>query len=180
MDSYTPATIWLTGLPSSGKSTLGSGLGRKLRSVGVGFVLLDGDEVRSGVCSDLGFSDDDRRENIRRVAHIAKLLNDQGFVAICCLVSPLQSMRDLARSIVGNRFFYEVFVNASLATCMKRDVKGLYAKAEQGQLTNLTGFSAAYENPSNPNLILQNNSTGVEEAVNTLFAHAVEWLNITK
>ena len=178
MTSYTPATIWLTGLPSSGKSTIGLGLGRMLDGIGVGYVLLDGDEVRSGVCSDLGFSDDDRKENIRRVAHIAKLLNSQGLVAICCLVSPLQSMRDLARSIVGSRFFYEVFVNASLETCMKRDVKGLYAKAEQGQLNNLTGFSAAYENPTDPNLVIFNNSIGVEEAVNMLFTHVVDWLEI--
>jgi adenylylsulfate kinase len=149
-----------------------------LDGIGVGYVLLDGDEVRSGVCSDLGFSDDDRKENIRRVAHIAKLLNSQGLVAICCLVSPLQSMRDLARSIVGSRFFYEVFVKASLETCMKRDVKGLYAKAEQGQLNNFTGFSAAYENPTDPNLVIFNNSIGVEEAVNMLFTHVVDWLEI--
>ena len=174
------ATIWLTGLPSAGKTTLGEGLRHYLQARAIAPIMLDGDDVRRTICSDLGFSESDRTENIRRASSVARLLNDQGFVVICCFVSPLAAMRSMAKSIVGDCKFFEVFVDADIKTCTARDVKGLYSKALQGAMGNLTGISAPYEKPLNPNLSINTDSCGQGKSIEVLCANVDRWLNIEK
>ena len=150
------ATIWLTGLSGSGKSTIASAVEEHLIAAGRWAYRLDGDNLRHGVCSDLGFSRDDRAENARRVAELALLFADAGSVALVCLVSPYGADRRHARELheQAGLDFIEVFVNTSLAECARRDVKGLYAKARGGALANLTGVGAPYESPSAPDVEL--------------------------
>jgi bifunctional enzyme CysN/CysC len=150
------ATIWFTGLSGSGKSTIGSALEEELIAAGRWAYLLDGDNLRHGVCSDLGFSRNDRAENARRVAELALLFADAGSVALVCLVSPYAADRQHARERhrQAGLDFIEVFVNTSLDECARRDVKGLYAKARGGALANLTGVGAPYEVPSDPDVVL--------------------------
>jgi adenylyl-sulfate kinase len=150
------ATIWFTGLSGSGKSTIASAVEEQLIAAGRWAYRLDGDNLRHGVCSDLGFSRDDRAENARRVAELALLFADSGSVALVCLVSPYAADRLHARQLheQAGLDFVEVFVNTSLAECARRDVKGLYAKARGGALANLTGVGAPYESPSAPEVEL--------------------------
>lgn len=176
MPKYIPITVWLTGLPSSGKTTLGEGLKHKLGANSIDVVILDGDEVRKSICSDLGFSESDRTENIRRIASVAKLLNDQGFIVVCCFVSPLISIRALAKQIIGYDHFFEVFVDADFETCNRRDVKGLYSKASNGIITNLTGVSAPFEQPLLPNLHIDTTTQTVKQSVQTLYNQTLIWL----
>lgn len=178
MNLQRPITIWLTGLPASGKTTLGKVLQGKIRQLNIPVVLLDGDEVRSGLCADLGYSEADRTENIRRVANVAKLLNSQGVVSICCFVSPLQSMRQMARSVVGENSFYEVFTDAPVEVCQSRDISGNYTKAMNGLLLNFTGVSDRYENPLLPNLHLNTAELNVNEAVDVLYSHFLKWCDV--
>jgi adenylyl-sulfate kinase len=140
-------------------------------------VLLDGDEVRKGLCSDLGFSPADRTENIRRVANMAALLNSQGVVTICCFVSPLISMREMARSIIGQESFFEVFTDAPVEVCQSRDIKGNYSKAISGLLSNFTGISDSYEAPINPSLRLNTAELCESEAADILYGHFVRWVD---
>lgn len=142
--------VWMTGLSGSGKSTIAIALERRLHERGLYAVVLDGDNVRTGINSNLGFSDADRTENIRRIAEAAKLFVQNGAVVICCFVSPTQAVRDLARAIIGNRDFIEVFVDTPLEECERRDVKGLYAKARAGEVKDFTGISAPFEAPPAP------------------------------
>jgi len=172
-----PVTIWITGLPASGKSTLGIALKDRLKGLGIPVVMLDGDEVRNGLCADLGFSEADRAENIRRAAHVAALLNSQGISAICCFVSPLRSMRETARNLVGESLFFEVFTDAPLEVCMLRDVKGNYARAATGLLPNFTGITAIYEKPLAPSLCLHTDKLNVTEATEILYNHFLKWSN---
>ncbi|GEN14315.1 adenylyl-sulfate kinase [Neoasaia chiangmaiensis] len=160
------AVFWLTGLPGSGKSTVARQAETDLAEQGIQATVLDGDTLRAGLCSDLGFSPADRRENIRRAAHVARILAESGQVVIVALVSPLQADRDLARQIVGERF-HEVFVDATLETCEARDPKGLYAAARAGKIPAFTGVSAPYESPEAPELRLPTNGT-TAESVETL------------
>ncbi len=150
------ATIWLTGLSGSGKSTVASAVEEQLIDAGRWAYRLDGDNLRHGVCSDLGFTRDDRAENARRVAELALLFADAGCVALVCLVSPYAVDRAHAREVheQAGLDFVEVFVNTSLQECARRDVKGLYAKARGGALANLTGVGAPYEAPINPDVEL--------------------------
>ncbi len=150
------ATIWLTGLSGSGKSTIASAVEEQLIAAGRWAYRLDGDNLRHGVCSDLGFSRDDRSENARRVAELALLFADAGSVALVCLVSPYAADRAHARELheQAGLDFVEVFVNTSLEECARRDVKGLYAKARGGALGNLTGVGAPYEAPTSPDVEL--------------------------
>lgn len=173
-------TIWLTGLPSSGKSTLGVGLQSELELIGVNAVLLDGDEVRKSICADLGFSEEDRTENIRRIASMARLLNHQGLCVVCCFVSPMASMRSMARDIVGANHFFEVFVDAEISVCRQRDVKGLYQKASQGLVSNLTGISAPYERPVNPNLRIDTVALSQHQALELLLKNVRCWLQLSE
>jgi adenylyl-sulfate kinase len=143
-------TIWFTGLPSAGKTTLANALHQKLWDREIASIMIDGDDFRKSFCSDLGFSLDARRENIRRAASMARMVNDSGVTSICSFVSPTQAIRQLARSIIGNDRFIEVYVNTPLEVCMQRDVKGLYHQANLGNIKDLTGVSSPYEAPENP------------------------------
>ena len=140
--------FWFTGLSGSGKTTLGLSLHSKLRNS----VLLDGDNLRKGLCSDLGFSIQDRNENIRRVAEVAKLFYSSGMNVICTFISPIKAQREFARNLIG-RDFVEIYLSTPLSVCEKRDVKGLYKKARSGELADFTGISSAYEVPENPELV---------------------------
>ncbi len=161
--------VWLTGLSGAGKSTIAAGLRERLAAGGAVAVILDGDEVRSGLSRGLGFSPAERLENIRRIAHVARLLSTQGIVAIVAAVSPLRAQRALAREIVGASY-HEVFVDAPLAVCERRDVKGLYARARQGELSTFTGVSDVYEAPLVPDLRVDTASCGVHSAVSQVVA----------
>ncbi|WP_226376200.1 adenylyl-sulfate kinase [Pectobacterium quasiaquaticum] len=142
--------IWFTGLSGSGKSTLAGALEQALHQRGVSTYLLDGDNVRHGLCRDLGFTDDDRRENIRRVGEVAKLMVDAGLVVLTAFISPHRAERKMVQDLLGEGQFIEVFVDTPLATCEARDPKGLYKKARAGELRNFTGIDSAYEAPEAP------------------------------
>jgi adenylylsulfate kinase len=145
-------TFWLTGLSGAGKSSLADAFAQRLASAAKLAIVLDGDEVRRGLCSDLGFSSTDRTENVRRVAEVAGMLNRNGIVVIVALISPLVSDRALARRIVGAEHFAEVFVDAPVDVCERRDVKGLYRKARSGGIAQFSGLSAPYEPPPSPDV----------------------------
>ena len=146
--------IWMTGLSGSGKSTVAIGVERELHRRGILCRILDGDNIRSGINSNLGFSAEDRRENIRRIAEIGKLFVDTGIVTIACFVSPTEELRQMAREIIGGKDFCEVYIATPLSECERRDVKGLYARARRGEVKDFTGISAPFEAPENPNLSL--------------------------
>lgn len=146
--------VWLTGLPGAGKTTIARTVARRLSDGGIGHVVLDGDDLRKGVCADLGFSAEDRTENVRRVGELAALICQQGIVVLCALVSPYRDSRDRARALVPEGRFLEVHVMADVETCRRRDPKGLYAKASAGQLSDMTGVSAPYEVPPTPELTI--------------------------
>lgn len=150
-----PVVIWLTGLSGAGKTTIANEINIAILKKGYFTKHFDGDEIRKGVNSDLKFSDSDRTENIRRIAEISKLFLDSGLVVICSFISPTDEMRNLARQIIGNDRFIEVYVNSSLEVCEQRDTKGLYKMARAGLLKNFTGVDSPYEVPSNPDIELK-------------------------
>ncbi len=158
-------TLWFTGLSGSGKSTIASALERRLFDAGRQVYRLDGDNVRTGLCNDLGFSRYDRKENIRRVAEVSQLFNDAGFIILASLISPYREERKQARSLIGVNRFVEIFVKAPLDVCEERDPKGLYKKARAGELLNFTGISAPYEEPHAPALILDTAMLSVDACV---------------
>ena len=158
-------TLWLTGLSASGKSTLAYALEHTLLTEGNKCVVLDGDCLRFGLNKDLGFSAEDRAENIRRVSELAKLLNNAGLIVISAFISPYRADRKLAREVIGDESFKEVFVNTSLANCEARDPKGLYVKARSGQIAEFTGISSPYEAPVNPVLTLDTALLSIEESL---------------
>jgi bifunctional enzyme CysN/CysC len=170
LKGQTPMTVWFTGLPSSGKSTLANALEAALASLGRHTYLLDGDNLRHGLNKDLGFSEDDRTENIRRAAEVARLMNDAGLLVLGAFVSPLQVNRDLARNIVGADNFLEVFVDAPIAVCIERDAKGLLAKAQRGEILGVTGVNAPYERPAAADLVLRTDAVSIEQSVMSLLA----------
>jgi adenylylsulfate kinase len=160
--------FWLTGLSGSGKSTLAAGLQRALHAQGKLVYVLDGDNVRSGINNNLGFSEADRTENIRRIAEAAKLFLDAGIITICSFVSPTNDLRTLAKNIVGENDFLEIYINAPLATCEERDVKGLYAKARKGEIKDFTGVNAPFEAPTAPALELKTDAQNEDDSVHAL------------
>jgi bifunctional enzyme CysN/CysC len=162
------AVVWLTGLSGSGKSTIGTQLEKKLFDADYNVMLLDGDSVRKGLCSDLSFSDKDRQENNRRVAELSSLLAKQGIVVIVAFISPFRAQRDLARELAGSMPFFEILVDCSLETCKERDTKGLYAKAMAGEIKQFTGIDSPYERPLKPELLLDTESMSVGECVQIL------------
>ena len=165
--------VWMTGLSGSGKSTLAVELRDRLRRVGVSSCVLDGDALRAGVSSDLGFSDADRREQVRRAAELGLVLMQNELLAIVALISPRSADRLNARQRVGSRNFIEVFVSAPLEVCEARDVKGLYAAARRGTVAGFTGVSATYEPPKAADLILDTGSASIAESAEKLFDYTV-------
>jgi adenylylsulfate kinase len=163
--------LWMTGLPGAGKSTLANALKARLESERALVTVLDGDVLRTGLNAGLGFSGADRHENIRRAAEVAALFNNAGFVVVCALISPAVAHRDLARTIIGDRFF-EVHIHSDLEVCESRDPKGLYAKARKGQLTDFTGISSPYEAPLSPDLTIDTARSTIDESVAKLQAFA--------
>jgi adenylyl-sulfate kinase len=157
--------IWLTGLSGAGKSTIAVRLEKALFDLGRHTYILDGDNIRHGLCSDLGFSHNDRTENIRRIGEAARLFADAGIICIAAFISPYRADRDLARRIASRGKFLEVYVNAPLEICEQRDPKGLYARARAGELKNFTGVSAPYEPPLKPEVDLDTNQLSVAECV---------------
>ena len=163
LNSQKPCVVWFTGLSGSGKSTIANILEQKLHTVGKRTYLLDGDNVRHGLNKDLGFTDTDRVENIRRVAEVSKLMVDAGLITLVSFISPFKSERQMAKDLLSSDEFFEIFVNTSLEECEKRDPKGLYKKARAGELKNFTGIDSLYEEPENPDLILDTTSSNAEE-----------------
>ena len=160
-----PAVLWFTGLSGAGKSTVAGALENRLAELGYHTYLLDGDNVRHGLCSDLGFSEQDRRENIRRIGELAKLMADAGLIVLSAFISPHRAERQLVRDLLPKGEFIEVFVNASLEVCEDRDPKGLYKKARAGQIPNFTGIDSEYQAPANPEIDLPAGEKSVEELV---------------
>ena len=167
--------IWMVGLSGSGKSTLARAAEHTLHAQQKVTMLLDGDNLRTGINNNLGFSQDDRIENIRRAAEVAKLFAGAGVITICSLITPTQALRELARSIIGNNY-YEVYVDCPLEVCEQRDVKGLYAKARRGEISDFTGISAPFEPPGQPDLRLRTDQQSLKES-HQLLVNAI--LNLT-
>ena len=161
-------TIWLTGLSGSGKSTIAVAAEKVLLERGRAAYVLDGDNVRHGLNKNLGFSPEDRTENIRRIGEVAKLFTEAGIITLTSFISPYRSDRDAVREIMEAGAFIEVLVDASVETCESRDVKGLYKKARAGEIPEFTGISAPYEAPEKPELVLDTNTQSVEESVGSL------------
>ena len=166
--------IWMTGLSGSGKSTVAIGVERELHQRGILCRILDGDNIRAGINSNLGFSEEDRRENIRRIAEIGKLFVDTGIVTIACFVSPTLELRQMAREIIGEKDFREVYIATPLEECERRDVKGLYARARRGEVKDFTGISAPFEAPTAPDLSLDTSQMTLEEEVKAVVGLIVD------
>lgn len=160
--------LWFTGLSGSGKSTIAIALERELHKRGLLCRILDGDNIRTGINANLGFSAEDRRENIRRVAEVGKLFVDTGIITIAAFVSPTEELRKIAEHIIGEEDFKEIYVSTPIAECERRDVKGLYARARRGEVKNFTGISAPFEAPEHPALSLDTSVLSLEESVNKL------------
>lgn len=171
--------VWFTGLSGAGKSTLAHALEVRLNGDGVRTTVLDGDNVRHGLCSDLGFTLEDRRENLRRVGEVAKLFVEAGVIVLAAFISPLREDRERVRSLFPHGDFFEVYCRADLSICEGRDVKGLYARARAGKIQNFTGISSPYEEPVNPELTLDSGTASVEacvaQLITALKAEGVLW-----
>lgn len=160
--------VWFTGLSGSGKSTIAIALERELHKRGLLCRILDGDNIRSGINNNLGFSPSDRVENIRRIAEVSKLFVDTGIITIAAFISPNNELREMASHIIGKEDFLEVYVSTPIEECERRDVKGLYAKARRGEIKEFTGVSAPFEAPADPALTLDTSMLSLEESVNRL------------
>jgi adenylyl-sulfate kinase len=171
---HSSLVIWLTGLPSSGKTTIARELEKRLHDMGGHTYILDGDNMRHGLNKDLGFSKEDRRENIRRIAEVAKLFVDAGTIVICAFVSPFQEDRETARKLVEKDEFIEVFVNCPVAVCMQRDPKSLYKKAISGEIKAFTGVNDPYEIPEAPELAVETHKLDLQECVETIIRYLSE------
>jgi adenylylsulfate kinase len=171
LNRHKGATVWLTGLSGSGKSTIAVDLEKRLLERGVRAYILDGDNVRHGLNKNLGFSPEDRTENIRRIGEVAKLFTDAGLVAITAFISPYRADRDQVRALMKPGDFVEIFVECPVDVCEQRDVKGLYKKARAGEIKEFTGISAPYEAPAKPELVLPSHEMSVEAAVAKVVAH---------
>jgi len=162
--------LWFTGLSGSGKSTIAIALEHKLFDLGYCAQLLDGDNIRSGINSNLSFSPEDRKENIRRISEVSRLFVQAGVISLNTFISPTLEMRAMAKDIIGAEDFIEVYINTPLSVCESRDVKGLYAKARKGEITNFTGIDAPYEAPNNPDIEIKTVDKKVEECVDEILA----------
>lgn len=169
-----PVAMWFTGLPGAGKSTIADMVERRLHELGHHTMMIDGDNIRQGINRDLGFSEEDRAENIRRAAEVAKLMVDAGLVVLCCFITPYASDRQMAHDIIGAEHFVEVFVDTPITECVRRDPKGLYARAKQGKISNLTGLSAPYEMPTSPDIRIQTLEASPDAAASVVIGYLVD------
>jgi adenylylsulfate kinase len=177
---HKPLLIWLTGLSGSGKSTIASSLEfRLVEEFQAHTYLLDGDNIRTGLNSDLSFSSDDREENIRRIGEVAKLMVDAGLIVITAFISPFQRDRDRVRALLPTGQFWEIYVECPIEICEQRDPKGLYAKARQGLIPDFTGITSPYEPPLNPELVLNSEQNSLETCVNQVIHHLLDHQIIT-
>ncbi len=157
--------IWMTGLSGAGKTTISQNIERELNKRGFLTQILDGDNVRSGINNNLGFSEEDRHENIRRISEVSKLFVNCGIICINSFISPTNEIRQMAKDIIGKENFIEVYVNAPIEVCEKRDVKGLYKKARKGEIKNFTGIDSPFDSPENPAIEIQTDKLSIEESV---------------
>ena len=169
--------LWFTGLSGSGKSTVASAVERELYQLGYRTFILDGDNVRTGLNSDLDFSAQSREENIRRIAHVSALMKDAGLIVLSAFVSPYAKDRDFVKSACDNDFS-EIFISTPLEVCEQRDVKGLYAKARAGEISNFTGISAPFEEPANPELDVPTHKMSIEDATNMVVSYVIEHVKL--
>jgi adenylylsulfate kinase len=174
LNGHKSGILWFTGLSASGKSTLANALEKELHIRGLRTYLLDGDNIRHGINKDLGFSPEDRTENIRRIGEVAKLFVDAGSLVLTAFISPYQADRQLARSLVDEGEFIEIYVKCSIETCEQRDPKGLYKKAKNGEIPEFTGISSPYEEPEKPELIVENDKQTLEQSVEQIIAYLIE------
>ncbi len=175
-----PKVIWLTGLSGAGKTTIAVALEKEIHRKGYFTKTFDGDIIRNGINKDLGFSDADRMENIRRTAEIARLFVDHGLIVICSFISPQKAMRDLAREIIGKDRFIEVFVNCPLEVCEQRDVKGLYKKARMGMIKDFTGIGSSYEIPENADIELRTDLWSIKKTARYLMRQILPLIRYQK
>jgi len=172
--NYKSCVLWFTGLSAAGKSTLANSLCEQLHMIGVKSYVLDGDNIRHGLNKNLGFSPEDRKENIRRIGEVAKLFVDAGLIAMTAFISPYREDRNNARRLLREDEFIEVFVKCSVTECERRDPKGIYKKAKAGEIKEFTGVSAPYEEPENPELILETDKMDLQECVRALLEYLVQ------
>ncbi|MFT7073959.1 adenylyl-sulfate kinase [Patiriisocius sp. Uisw_017] len=177
MNKHKSLLLWFTGLSGSGKSTIANIVEQELYKLGVKTYTLDGDNIRSGINSDLTFTPEDRTENIRRIAEISNLILDAGLVVLAAFVSPYKKDRENIKDIVKDFNFIEIYINTSIEECERRDVKGLYKKARAGEIKNMTGVSATYEAPQNPNIEIKTEEKTVEQAVHDIMNYIKPKLN---
>ena len=166
--------IWMTGLSGSGKTTIAKALEKKLHLNNIISQLLDGDNIRVGISNNLSFSSEDRLENIRRISEISKLFLNCGIVTLNCFISPTNEIRQIAKNIIGENDFIEIYINASVKICEERDVKGLYKLAREGKLKEFTGISDPYENPSNAELVIDSSGIAPEKLVDKIYSYIKE------
>lgn len=169
-NGHKSAILWFTGLSGAGKSTLAHAVEERLYRMGCRTFVLDGDNVRHGLCGDLGFTDADRQENIRRIAEVAKLMLESGTITLTAFISPFRAERNLARKLVPHGDFIEIYCSCDLEICEERDVKGLYLKARKGEIKHFTGISSPYEVPKNPELNVETGKHELDECVDQVMA----------
>ena len=172
--------IWMTGLSGSGKTTVAKGVERHLHSQGILNQLLDGDNIRVGISNNLTFSSEDRAENIRRISEVSKLFLNCGVVTLNCFVSPTIEIRNIAKEIIGEENFIEVYINASVETCEERDVKGLYQKARKGEIKDFTGISAPFEAPESPEIEINTAQLSIDESVQKVLDYILPIIKTSK
>ena len=174
LNNHKSVVLWFTGLSGSGKSTLAHALEEKLFNMGCRTFVLDGDNVRHGLNSNLGFSETDRSENIRRISEVSKLMLEAGLIVMTAFISPFKQDRNEARTLIANDNFIEIYCKASIETCEKRDVKGLYKKARAGEIKNYTGIDSPYEEPVNPELIIYTDKETLDYSVSKILSYLEE------
>ena len=171
-------TLWFTGLSGSGKSTIATGLEKKLFEDGFFIQILDGDNIRSGINNNLSFTEEDRIENIRRISEVSKLFVHAGVITLNSFVSPTKAIRAMAKDIIGSEDFIEIFVNTPLEICEQRDVKGLYKKARAGEIKNFTGIDAPFEAPEYPDVEVKTDGKTIEESVQAVYDQIIEKIKL--
>lgn len=174
LNKHKSVILWFTGLSGAGKSTLAHAVEDNLHKLEIRTFVLDGDNIRRGLCKDIGFSNEDRTENIRRIGEVSKLLMDAGIITLTAFISPFRKDRQIVRDLVNKGDFIEIYCNADLAVCESRDTKGLYRKARAGQIPEFTGISSPYEKPEQPELVLETGNLGINECVDRVFKYLQE------